>query len=150
MTTRDFVLNDHRMPDDVQDLLINDAYGTSINIKDALVQEVYIHTGNIDTQTQVRNRMRQNLEIVGIYNHAKNKSTNKEIKMQILEDECIKKIPPCFLNISLFNEDKEHLINIIDFPKKWPSLKKALQRANYIVLDKNNGKARYSIIQEPN
>ena len=50
LTTRDFVLKEHRFPDGVQDLLINGAYETAISIKDPLVKEAYIHTGNEDTR----------------------------------------------------------------------------------------------------
>jgi len=48
LTTRDYVISEYRFPDDVQDLLINSAYESSLNIKDDAVQEIYIHTSNKD------------------------------------------------------------------------------------------------------
>lgn len=147
LTTRDYVLNEHRFPDGIQDLLINSAYETAINIKDPLVKEAYIHTSNPDTREQARNRLRQNLECVGYYNHdsAKDhkKANNHEEKMK----QYIQDIPACYFNRPLFTKDKEQLIEIIHFPNKWTSLKKALINSGLEVLDKNNGKARYSIIQ---
>jgi hypothetical protein len=50
LTTRDYILNEHRFPPGVQDLLINSAYETAISIKDPLVKEAYVHTSNEDTR----------------------------------------------------------------------------------------------------
>ncbi len=147
LTTRECVLNEHRFPDDVQDLLINSAYETAISIKDPMVKEGYIHTSNKDTRVQAVNRMRQNLEVVGYYNINAHKEHKKKEKEKVtLEDYC-KNIPPEYFNQRLTTEMKEDLIILIDFPKKWTSLKKALINQGYEVIDGSTGAQRYSIIK---
>ena len=148
LTTRECVLNEHRFPDDVQDLLINSAYETAISIKDPMVKEGYIHTSNKDTRIQAVNRMRQNLEIVGYYNvnaHKENKKVKKE--KAALEEYC-KDIPENYFGQKLTSEMKDELITLIGFPKKWTSLKKALINQGYKVIDGSNGAQRFSIIQK--
>ena len=147
LTTRDFVLKEHRFPNGVQDLLINGAYETAISIKDPLVKEVYIHTGNEDTRIQAVNRLRQNIEIVGYYNKEKKRAILKSQKKEEQLKSSLQELPACYLNVPLFSEDKERLIKELNFPAKWPSLKKALGLQGYKIEDKNNGKQRYSIIK---
>lgn len=146
LTTRDFVLKEHRFPDEVQDLLINSAYETAISIKDPLVKEAYIHTGNKDTRDQARNRLRQDLEIVGYYNLEKHKDLKYEQKKKKTQEDYIQYIPACYFNVKLYKEDKEQLINELKFPAKWPSLKKALINQGFDVVDRSSGNKRYSII----
>lgn len=146
LTTRDFILKEHRLPNDVQDLLINRAYETAITIKDPLVKEAYIHSSNKDTRVQARNRLRQDLEVVGYYDYQAGKAARKKLNISNDMNDSISKIPLSFMNRKLYAKDKEELIQIINFPKKWPSLKKALVQQGYNVVDKSDGKARYSII----
>lgn len=146
LTTRDFILKEHRLPNDVQDLLINRAYETAITIKDPLVKEAYIHSSNKDTRVQARNRLRQDLEVVGYYDYQAGKAARKKLNINNDMNDSISKIPLSFMNRKLYAKDKEELIQIIDFPKKWPSLKKALVQQGYNVVDKSDGKARYSMI----
>lgn len=152
LTTRDYILKEHRFPDDVQDLLINGAYETAISIKDPLVKESYIHTGNKDTQVQARNRLRQDLEIVGYYNSDKAKQQKKTQtraeREQELYNSYVDRIPDEYFNIKLTTELKQELIQLLGFPKKWPSLKKALMQRNYNVTEGNTGNYRYSIIEK--
>lgn len=146
ITTREYVLSDHRFPDDVQDLLINSAYETAISIKDPLVKEAYIHTSNKDTREQARGRMRQDMEVVGYYNVNKKKDARKQAKLHDQLNEYCKLIPEEYLNTKLTTQTKEELIKLIGFPKKWTSLKKALINQGFKVEDKSTGDYRYSII----
>ena len=146
ITTREYVLSDHRFPDDVQDLLINSAYETAISIKDPLVKEAYIHTSNRDTREQARGRMRQDMEIVGYYNVNKKKDARKQKKLHNQLNEYCKLIPEEYFNTKLTTQMKEELIKLIGFPKKWTSLKKALINQGFKVEDKSTGDYRYSII----
>lgn len=148
LTTRDFIIQEHRFPDDVQDLLINGAYETGISIKDPLVREAYVHTGNKDTRDQSVSRLRQDLEIVGYYNRDKNKAAKNAAAKKAAHKDYIPLIPECYFNVKLFSDDKENLINTIHFPAKWTSLKKALVNEGYEVIDKSTGQARYSIIKK--
>ena len=147
LTTRDIVLTEHRFPNDVQDLLINSAYETSINIKDPLVQEAYLHTSNKEMQIQARGRLRQDLEIVGTYNKDSKKYERKVTKKQKAPNEYVDMIPTCYYDVPLYTEEKENLIKILNFPKKWPSLKKILTEAGLNIIDKSDGKRRFSLIQ---
>lgn len=146
LSTRAYILSDHRFPDDVQDLLINSAYETAITIKDPLVKEAYIHTGNQDTREQARNRLRQDLEVVGYYNKNGSKDARRNDKKALLLQGYIQKIPPSYYNVPLYNEEKASLIETIGFPKKWPSLKKLLVENGIQVIDSSDGKKRYSKI----
>lgn len=148
ITTREYVLSDHRFPDDVQDLLINSAYETAISIKDPLVKEAYIHTSNKDTREQARGRMRQDMEVVGYYNINKKKDLRKHEKIQEQLDNYVNLIPEEYLNTRLTTQTKEELIKLIGFPKKWTSLKKALINQGFKVEDKSAGNYRYSIIKK--
>lgn len=150
LTTRDFILKEHRFPDNVQDLLINSAYETAISIKDPLVKEAYIHSGNKDTRIQASNRLRQDMDVVGYYNKSKKKDTNRAKKKKETQESYIERIPECFFGVPLYTEDKARLVEIIEFPAKWTSLKKALNNQGYEVIDKNTGAKRYNIILKPN
>ena len=142
LTTREYVLKEHRFPDDVQDLLINGAYETAISIKDPAVKEAYVHTSNEDTRTQARNRLRQDLEVVGYYNINAHKQQKKKSEyMRYCEA-----IPAEYFEVPLDAAKKEELIARIAFPKKWTTLKKALIDYGCQVLDKTNGQKRYSVI----
>ena len=147
LTTRDYILNEHRFPDDVQDLLINGAYETAISIKDDTVKEAYIHTGNADTRIQARNRLRQDLEVVGYYDSDAYRNNKKTKQTATLNQSYCEKIPHDYFNKPLYNEDKDKLIQLIQFPKKWTSLKKALIAEGYTVEDSQNRQGRYSIIK---
>ena len=148
ISTRAYILSDHRFPNDVQDLLINGAYETAISIKDPLVKEAYIHTGNEDTRIQARNRLRQDLEIVGYYNKTGYKDLKKSRKKVQALEEYVDLIPKCFFETKLTTDLKDELIAAINFPKKWTSLKKALINTGHNVEDKTTGTVRYSIIHE--
>ena len=148
LTTREYILSDHRFPPGVQDLLINGAYETAISIKDPLVKEVYIHTSNADTREQARNRLRQNVEVVGYYNKSMRHDHQKAARNFQKLEEYISLIPQCFFDQPLTAADKDELIAAINFPKGWTSLKKALGHQGYEVIDKNNGKQRYSVIKK--
>lgn len=147
LTTREYVLSEHRFPPNVQDLLINGAYETAISIKDPSVKEAYIHTSNADTREQARNRLRQDLDIVGYYNNSMHHDSRRAEKQNQEIKSYISLIPASFFNKPLFKEDKDELIAAIGFPKQWTSLKKALSLQGYEVIDKNNGKKRYSIVK---
>lgn len=145
-TTRDYILREHKLPEDVQDLLINGAYETGISIKDNNVQEVYIHTSNPDTRIQARNRLRQNIQVVGYYNKNLKKSRAR-YKTHITTPTIT--IPNNYLNKNLTVDDKNKLIEEINCDKKWPTLKRLLiEQGRYDVKDVKNNTKKYSIITE--
>lgn len=148
--TRDYLLETHTLPDDVQDLLINKSYETAITIKDEKLKEIYIHTSNPTTREQVRGRARQDIEVVGYYNkdlaHEREKQVEKKrkqaenfLKMKVI-------IPEKYLNKYLTKQDKDKLIEEIEYPKGWTTLKKALVSQGYSIEDKKIKDVRYSKI----
>lgn len=147
-TTRDCILEEHRFPDDVQDLLINSAYELAINIKDPLVKEAYIHTGNKDTREQARSRLRQDLEVVGYYNLNAKKDANKAEKKHKRILECIAHIPETYFDRELTVSDKNELLATLLCPCKWPTFKKALIEVGYEVIEIKSDAKRYSVIRK--
>ena len=153
LTTRDYVIEEHRFPDDIQDLLINSAYETAINIRDPLVKEAYIHSSNVDTRIQARNRLRQDLEIVGYYDASAAKeqknSENRRSRHTNNIDACIALVPDSYCGCRLTKEDKDKLLAEIAAPCKWPTFKKRLEEHGWEVVDKKNDDKRYTIINKP-
>lgn len=146
LSTRAYLIEEHKLPDDVQDLLFNSAYETAITIKDKNIKECYIHTANQDTRVQARNRLRQDLEVVGYYNKDKAKNIQKVAQRNQEVAGGIWCIPDKYLGVKLDKENKENLIKELGFPKKWTSLKKWLIENGYKVEDKKSGEIRCSII----
>lgn len=64
---RDALLANEHIPDDVDVLFLNAAYETSINIKNEDFKTVVIHCSNKDTQTQVRGRLRHDIDTMYVY-----------------------------------------------------------------------------------
>lgn len=149
LTTRDHILKEHRFPDDVQDLLINRAYETSINIKDPLVREVYIHTGNKDTQEQVRSRLRQDVDIVGTYDRA-GLHTRLELNEQgpVNQGSNVALLQP-YLGKRLFKADKDELVAQLGYSKGWTSLKKELEQQGYVLTEEHTRQGRCTTISPP-
>lgn len=54
LSVREALLHEERIPDDVDILLINAAYETSINIRNTDFKTMIVHCSNPDTQVQVR------------------------------------------------------------------------------------------------
>ena len=69
-------------------------------------------------------------------------------KLQTSLEEYCNLIPEEYLNVKLTTQEKEELIKLIGFPKKWTSLKKALVTQGFKVEDKSTGTYRYSIISK--
>ena len=158
LTTRDYLLNNYRLPDDVQDLLINAAYLTAINIKDESIKEVYVHDGNEIVRTQAVGRLRQDIPIVGFYD-SKSRETQRanEIKKNQHDSETLNKafVPKKFLDKPLFDKEKEELLKEIGYPFLFSTLKKNLLKKNYTIEShtkriRNESKRQsYVVIHEP-
>ena len=148
--TREYLLENHKLPDDVQDLLFNSAYETAITIKDDSIKECYIHTANADTRVQARNRLRQDLDVIGYYDSSSAKNVKKaekrkeERKSPNSGDVYV--IPEEYLNIKLDKDMRDKLVEVIDFPKQWTSLKKWLSTNGYEIENKKIKGENFSII----
>ena len=162
LMVRDYLLNNHTIPEEYNILLINSSMETGINIKDERFQYCYINDYDETTQTQVRGRLRHNIWESYIISNTKDpieqiieeyESGELDVKntreLQIIRKYCDRK---------LFTQDKNLLCE--DLHKydtegrlvKWTRLKKIIEALGFKVQDgrcKIKGKQiRYSIITE--
>lgn len=120
----------HKYPDDIDDIILTEAYATGWNLIDDNVQIVIVHSGNKDIQIQFPGRKRGDWQIQYNYNSqlaANEKRLNRKqaVRASIANTQWI--IPDSYLGRKLGKEDKEQLIQEIGYPKKWTSLKKDIQ-----------------------
>jgi len=122
--------HNHKYPDDIDDIILTEAYATGWNLMDDNVQIVIVHSGNKDIQIQFPGRKRGDWQIQYNYNSqlaANEKRLNRKqiARADIANTQWI--IPDNYLNRKLGKEDKEQLIQEIGYPKKWTSLKKDIE-----------------------
>ena len=120
----------HKYPDDIDDIILTEAYATGWNLIDDNVQIVIVHSGNKDIQIQFPGRKRGDWQIQYNYNSQlaevdKRQERRNRALNAISQQEWI--VPEEFLNRKLGKEEKEALINAMNYPRKWTSLKKDLQ-----------------------
>lgn len=126
LKVRDIVLNEQRIPEDVDVLIINKSYDTAINIK-SKVNWVIIHDTDEDVRIQARYRIRGDIEYLYYYEPA------IENRKFIIEEQ--------WLDTPLTKEMKKELCDIIDLRNKdkrktgWTTLKKGLNESGYSVKD---------------
>jgi hypothetical protein len=137
----------HKYPDDVDDIILTEAYATGWNLIDDNVQIVIVHSGNKDIQIQFPGRKRGDWQIQYNYNSklAENKKRlerKQTVRANIANTQWI--IPDSYLGRKLGKEDKEQLIQEISYPKKWTSLKKDIQ--NYYNIEQTGTGAYYGHI----
>lgn len=117
---RSYIIEEQRLPDDLEVLFINKSCETSINIF-GNINAMYIHCGDEDVVAQARGRFRGNLERLYVY--------KQDIETVEIPDE--------FLNVPLFAQDKErlsHTLNIINKGGrlyKWNTIKSMLANSGY-------------------
>ena len=120
----------HKYPDDIDDIILTEAYATGWNLIDDNVQIVIVHSGNKDIQIQFPGRKRGDWQIQYNYNsqladNEKRLARKQQTRESIAETKW--EIPQSYLGRKLTKEDKEQLIKEIGYPKKWTSLKKDIQ-----------------------
>jgi len=125
--------HNHKYPDDIDDIILTEAYATGWNLIDDNVQIVIVHSGNKDIQIQFPGRKRGDWQVQYNYNSqlaANEKRLNRKqaVRADIANTQWI--IPDNYLNRKLGKEDKEQLIQEIGYPKKWTSFKKDISK-NY-------------------
>ena len=121
---RQFIIDEERLPDDIDVLFINRAYDTSFNIRGD-IEAMYIHYNSEDTITQVRGRYRNDLNHLYVYD----KTGKKEIGEIV--------VPAEFLERKLFKEDTTKLVGILDRRNKkdrligWTTIHNSLKKQGY-------------------
>lgn len=138
LALRAYLLTKQCLPPDLDVLMINRAYETSINIFGS-IQAIFIHCNDADTIDQVRGRYRGDLPILYIFS----------------PEQADIELPPGYSNRLLFAEDKKelaekiHLCNQNSRTYKWPTLKKRIQEQGFEIRDGRLNNRRYSIIIAP-
>lgn len=133
LSARDYIINQEILPPDYDIVIINASCETSINIR-GKVDYIVIHSTEKEVQVQVRGRYRGNLDELYIYDK------------ESLE------VPPEFLEIPLFKEDKDKLCEILrqtdDHKRlvKWTKTKEKLLKEGYTITEKRYNNRRYAII----
>ena len=140
----------HKYPDDIDDIILTEAYATGWNLIDDNVQIVIVHSGNKDIQIQFPGRKRGDWQIQYNYNsqladNDKRLARKQQVRESIAETKW--EIPQSYLGRKLTKEDKEQLIKEIGYPKKWTSLKKDIQD-RYDIQQAGTGIYYGHIIQE--
>lgn len=120
----------HKYPDDIDDIILTEAYATGWNLMDDNVQIVIVHSGNKDIQIQFPGRKRGDWQIQYNYNsqladNEKRLNRKQAARADIANTQWI--IPDNYLGRKLGKEDKEQLIKEIGYPKKWTSFKKDIE-----------------------
>lgn len=140
----------HTYPEEVDDIIATEAYATGWNLVDDDVQIVIVHSGNKDIQIQFPGRKRGDWQEQYNYD-SQNATTSKRVERFAKTREAIAeftwKVPKEFLNRNLYKKDKEELIKALDYPKKWTSLKKDLEK-NYTIEQAGEGRYYSHIIKE--
>lgn len=136
LEVRDAILNNKRIPADIDILFINAAYETCINIENEDFNTMIVHCGNADTQTQVRGRLRHDIDVLYLYDK------NHEYISRYL--------PEHFYDRQLFRQDTAEIVDLLNLKdengrqRKWPSIRKALEKDGVTVQAiKKNDKRGY-------
>ena len=140
----------HKYPDDIDDIILTEAYATGWNLMDDNVQIVIVHSGNKDIQIQFPGRKRGDWQIQYNYNSQLAENDKRLARKQQTREliaETKWEIPQSYLGRKLTKEDKEQLIKEIGYPKKWTSLKKDIQD-RYDIQQAGTGIYYGHIIQE--
>lgn len=119
----------HNYPDNIDDIIATEAYATGWNLVDDNVQIVIVHSGNKDIQIQFPGRKRGDWQIQYNYDSQAAENEKRELRRNKLLTEISNQkwiVPQEYLNRKLTKQDKEELIQIMQYPRKWTSLKKDL------------------------
>lgn len=119
---RQYIIEKQRLPDDIDILVFNKAYETSINIY-GNIEAVFIQSQDEDTIIQARGRYRNDLNTLYLYDPS--------------DDTLI--VPDEYINVPLFTEDKEALALALNYRNscgalyKWNTIKKKLEEQGYTI-----------------
>lgn len=133
LSARDYILKNELLPPNYDVVIINASSETSINIR-GHIDYVVIHSTEEEVRVQVRGRYRSDLEELYVYDK------------ESLE------VPPDFLDVPLFKEDRDTLCEILrqtdEYKRfvKWTKTKEKLLAEGYDVTEKRYNNRRYAII----
>lgn len=137
---RNSIMMEKRVPDDIDILIINSAYETSLNIKNEDFNTVIIHSNDPDTRIQVRGRIRHDIE--KLYCYDKN---HQHISQYFPEE---------YYDIPLTSKERNEIVEIMNLKdekgrqQKWPSIREELVKDGIIINDLRNSKMRYNVVHK--
>lgn len=125
LKVRDTILTTRRIPNDIDLLFVNAAYETSINIDNEDFCTVIVHSSNPDVQTQVRGRLRHDIDTLYLHD------SNHEHVSHYFPGEYLDR----FLTARETREvaEKMNLRNSNGQQLKWPSVRDKLASDGYII-----------------
>lgn len=125
-SVRSTLLSSELIPDEIDVLIINAAYETSLNIRNKEFRTMLIHNSSPDVQTQVRGRLRHDIDNLYLYD-----SAHQFISHYFPEE---------YLNRNLTREDTSTIVEMMNLKNedgrllKWPSIAKLLRKDGMTVL----------------
>lgn len=120
LAVRDALLENQRIPTNIDILLINAAYETSINIENEDFQTIIIHSVSPDIRTQARGRLRHDIENLYLYD------PNHEHITDYFPEE--------YYGRFLTSADAAHIVEIMNIKdekgklRKWPTILALLEK----------------------
>ena len=134
LTVREALLQHELIPDDVDVLLINAAYETSLNIRNEDFRTMIIHCSNPDTQIQVRGRLRHDIDTLYLLD-----KQHEHISAYFPEE---------YLDTWLPTDQVHAITEEMNLRSgkgrelKWPSLKKLLEKDGYLIYPEKHRQQR--------
>lgn len=138
LTVREHLLNHFEIPADYHLLIINASSETSLKIK-SCVDYVIVHSGDKETQIQVRGRVNSDLSCLYL----------------LSDDSSALTVPEDFLNRPLFTADKAKLCELINQSNssgrqyRWPTVHRMLIECGYCVSEGRKDHRRFALISQP-
>ena len=135
---RDYLIKNKKYPKDLQCLIINNAYECGWNLENENIQDIQmiiVDSKNPTTITQVRGRVRHNIELLCIPEFTNENNEEQKIKFEL----------PCrYLGIKLTKELKEELMFLYATTRKgkkttWTTFKQDLLFNGYEVITTSHG-----------
>lgn len=141
LAVREEILRTERIPPDIDLLFVNAAYETSINIRNEDFNTMIIHSGCIDTQTQVRGRLRHDIDALYIYDAA-----HRHITDYFPSEYFGMPFTP---SIGRQIAEQMNLVDSKGHALKWPSICKLLKRNGVTVETyRERGERFYRVIKD--
>ena len=134
LTVREALLQHELIPADVDVLLINAAYETSLNIRNEDFRTMIIHCSNPDTQVQVRGRLRHDIDTLYLLD-----KQHEHISAYFPEE---------YLDTWLSTDQVHAITEEMNLRSakgrelKWPSLKKLLEKDGYLIYPEKHRQQR--------
>lgn len=142
LEVRNAILATKRIPENVDLLFINAAYETSINIENEDFRVVIVHSSNPDVQTQVRGRLRHDIDTLYLHD-----SQHEHIGHYF---------PEKYLNQFLTAKETREIAEAMNLRNDkgqilmWPSISRKLANNGYIIDKIKQNGVRGSIVRKRN